>query len=42
MGAHRAADLHRAQRITELRDGALRELDAAFCTERVPYCSTLF
>lgn len=42
MGAHRAAELHRAHRISELRDGALRELDAAFCTERAPYCSTLF
>lgn len=42
MGAHRAAELHRAHRITELRDGAMRELDAAFCTERAPHCSTLF
>lgn len=42
MGAHRATELHRAHRITELRDGALRALDAAFCTERAPHCSTLF
>ncbi|KKB98458.1 GNAT family N-acetyltransferase [Mycolicibacter arupensis] len=42
LGAHRAAELHRAHRITELREGALRELDAAFCTERAPHCSTLF
>ncbi len=42
MGAHRAYELHRANRITELRSGALRNLDAAFATERVPYCGTLF
>lgn len=42
MGAHRASDLRRAGRVTELRDGALRELDAAFATERAPYCGTLF
>ncbi len=42
MGAHRASELHRANRITELRSGALRNLDAAFATERVPYCGTLF
>lgn len=27
---------------TELRRGALRELDAAFCNGRVPYKGTLF
>lgn len=42
MGAHRPVELHRANRITEVRDGALRELDAAFATERAPYCGTLF
>jgi predicted acetyltransferase len=42
MGAHRAYELHRANRITELRSGALRSLDAAFATDRVPYCGTLF
>jgi len=42
MGAHRASDLHRAGRITELRSGAVRELDATFHTERAPYCGTLF
>ena len=42
MGAHRASELHRANRVTELQAGALRTLDAAFSTERVPYCGTLF
>ncbi|OBK52144.1 GNAT family N-acetyltransferase [Mycobacterium kubicae] len=42
MGAHRAVELHRASRITELRSGALRQLDAACNTERAPYCGTLF
>ncbi len=42
MGAHRASQLLRADRITELRQGALRDLDVAFSTERVPYCGTLF
>ena len=42
MGAHRVADLSHAGRITELRDGALRDLDAAFRTERAPYCGTMF
>jgi predicted acetyltransferase len=42
MGAHRASDLHRANRITERQRGALRELDAAFGVERAPYCGTLF
>ncbi|MCV7380492.1 GNAT family N-acetyltransferase [Mycobacterium alsense] len=42
MGAHRASQLARAGRIAELRHGALRELDAAFGTERAPYCGTLF
>lgn len=42
MGAHRASELHRAGRITELESGALRRLDAAFGTERAPYCGTLF
>ncbi|SPM31517.1 GNAT family N-acetyltransferase [Mycobacterium terramassiliense] len=42
MGAHRASQLLRADRITELRPGALRDLDAAFATERAPYCGTLF
>lgn len=42
MGANRASELHRADRITELHSGALRNLDAAFSTERTPYCGTLF
>jgi predicted acetyltransferase len=42
MGAHRATHLLRADRITELRPGALRDMDAAFATERAPYCGTLF
>src|SRR5262249_2275323 len=42
MGAHQASQLLRANRITELRRGALRELDATFNTERAPYCGTLF
>lgn len=42
MGAHSASELHRAGRMTEQRPGALHELDAAFRTERAPYCGTLF
>lgn len=42
MGAHRASELHRANRITELRSGALHELDAAFAVERAPYCGTYY
>lgn len=42
MGAHRASELLRANRITELRPGVVRELDAAFITDRAPYCGTLF
>lgn len=42
MGAYSAHELARASRITEVRPGALRELDAAFRTERAPYCGTLF
>lgn len=42
MGAHRASELHRANRLTELRRGTLRNLDAAFGTERAPYCGTMF
>jgi predicted acetyltransferase len=42
MGAHRASELHRAGRLTELRHGALREVEAAFDTDRAPYCGTLF
>lgn len=41
MGAHRASQLVRAGRITEVRPGALRELDAAFSTDRAPFCGTL-
>lgn len=42
MGAHRPSQLARAGRLTELRDGAFAELDAAFGTERAPFCGTLF
>jgi predicted acetyltransferase len=42
MGAHRAPELARAHRITELRSGSLANLDAAFGAERAPYCGTLF
>jgi len=42
MGAHRALELRRAGRITEFSSGALKKLDAAFTTERAPYCGTLF
>jgi predicted acetyltransferase len=42
MGAHRASELHRAGRLTEVRHGALREVEAAFDTDRAPYCGTLF
>lgn len=42
MGAHRASELYRANRITELNSGALAKLDAAFSTERAPFCGTLF
>jgi len=40
MGAHQASQLVRADRITELREGALQDLDAAFSTDRAPYCGT--
>jgi predicted acetyltransferase len=42
MGAHRPSELHRANRIAELRPGAIRDLDATFGVERAPYCGTLF
>jgi predicted acetyltransferase len=42
MGAHRASELFRANRITELHSGALRKMDAAFSPEQAPYCGTLF
>lgn len=42
MGAHSASELQRAGRIAEVRPGALRGLDAAFATDRAPYCGTLF
>lgn len=42
MGAHPASELLRAGRITEERPGAIRDLDAAFRTDRAPYCGTLF
>ncbi|KAA8964335.1 GNAT family N-acetyltransferase [Mycobacterium sp.] len=42
MGAHRASELYRANRITEFHSGALRKLDAVFCSDRAPYCGTLF
>ena len=41
-GAHRAAELFRAGRITELRGGALANLNAAFRVEQAPFCGTLF
>lgn len=41
MGAHRASQLARANRITEARQGALGELDAAFSTDRTPYTGTV-
>lgn len=41
MGAHRGAQLARAKRITELRQGALGRLDAAFGAERAPFCGTV-
>nr|WP_055404881.1 MULTISPECIES: GNAT family N-acetyltransferase [unclassified Mycobacterium] len=42
LGAHPASELLRAGRITEERPGAIRDLDAAFSTDRAPYCGTLF
>ena len=42
MGAHRASQLARAGRLTEVRQGALGELDAAFGTDRAPFCGTVF
>ncbi|MEB4211309.1 GNAT family N-acetyltransferase [Mycobacterium sp. 94-17] len=41
MGAHSASQLARANRIGEVRRGALSELDAALRTERSPFCGTL-
>jgi predicted acetyltransferase len=42
MGAHSVSELHAADRITELRSGALVNLEAAFSTQRAPYSGTLF
>jgi hypothetical protein len=42
MGAHAVSELHAADRITELRNGALGNLEAAFNTQRAPYSGTLF
>lgn len=42
MGAHRAYQLFGAGRLTATRRDAVRDLDAAFSTERAPYCGTLF
>lgn len=42
MGAHRPSELHRANRIPELRCGGIRDLDAVFAVERAPYCGTVF
>jgi predicted acetyltransferase len=42
MGAHRAWELHSANRITELQSGALKRLDAAFTTTRAPFSGTLY
>jgi predicted acetyltransferase len=42
MGAHRPSQLLRAGRITEIRPNVVRDLDAAFSTDRAPYCGTLF
>jgi predicted acetyltransferase len=42
MGAHRAAQLQRADRVAELHSGALSKLDAVMSTEQQPYCGTLF
>ncbi|WP_406814743.1 GNAT family N-acetyltransferase [Mycobacterium sp. M23085] len=41
MGAHRVSELARANRITEVRQGALDELEAAFSTDRAPFCGTV-
>jgi predicted acetyltransferase len=41
-GAHRVSELLRANRITELQSGALQRVEAAFRTERAPFCNTLF
>lgn len=42
MGAHSPSQLCRAERLTELRQGAVRDLDAALRIDRAPYCGTLF
>jgi hypothetical protein len=42
MGAHRPSQLLRAGRLTELRQDVVRDLDAAFSTDRIPFCGTLF
>jgi predicted acetyltransferase len=42
MGTHSASQLRRADRLTELSPDVVRGLDAAFRTERAPYCGTLF
>lgn len=42
MGAHRASELIRANRVTESHPGALRTLEAAFAIDRAPYCGMYF
>jgi predicted acetyltransferase len=42
LGAHRPSQLLRAGRLTELRQDVVRDLDAAFSTDRIPFCGGLF
>ena len=42
LGGHSFADLHRALRVHELRDGAVDRADALFRTNRRPWCPEIF
>ena len=42
MGAHRPSQLIRAGRVNEVSPDLLHDLDAAFSTDRAPFCGTLF
>jgi predicted acetyltransferase len=42
LGGFSFAELARALRVTELRDGAIARADALFRTDRKPWCPELF
>ncbi|MBA2427445.1 MAG: sterol carrier protein domain-containing protein, partial [Actinobacteria bacterium] len=42
LGGFGFRDLHRAGRIAERSEGAIRRADALFATDRAPYCPEIF